>query len=62
MKDILDVIQAENRELTEEELDALYIYLNMYFEEMPLEQQNFWLEVLKTVDKNFYEDQDSGTD
>lgn len=62
MKDILDVIQAENRELTEEELDALYIYLSMYFEEMTLEQQNFWLEVLKVFDKNFYEDQDSGTE
>jgi hypothetical protein len=61
MKSILDVIKVESRELSEQELDALYIYLNMYFEDMSEDEKNFWIETLKLVDKEFYEDQDSGT-
>lgn len=46
--------------LSDAELNALHIYLDMYYDQMTEEEQLFWLEVLKKVDKEFYEDQDSG--
>lgn len=53
--------KEEARELTEEELDALYVYLAMHYDEMPDEEKVLWLKVLERVDKNFYEDKDNGS-
>ena len=38
-------IQGENRQLTEQELQGLYIYLSMQFDQMGDEQKMFWIEV-----------------
>lgn len=51
--------QEETRELTEKELDALYIYLEMNYEDLKEEEKLMWLKILERVDKNFYEDKDS---
>ena len=50
----------EGRQLTEQELDALYLYLDMYVETMSDEQKMFWLEVMKKIDKEFYDDTSDG--
>lgn len=52
----------EGRELTEQELQALYLYLDMYMDSMDEEQKMFWLEVLTRVDKKFYDDTSDGAD
>lgn len=51
--------QEETRELTEEELDALYVYLEMNYESLTEEEKLMWIKILERVDKNFYEDKDS---
>lgn len=46
-------IQGENRQLTEQELQGLYIYLSMQFDQMGDEQKLFWIETMKTLDPDF---------
>ena len=46
-------IQGENRQLTEEELQGLYIYLSMQFDQMEDEQKMFWIEAMKNLDPDF---------
>lgn len=46
-------IQGENRKLTEQELQGLYIYLSMQFDQMSNEQKLFWIETMKTLDPDF---------
>jgi hypothetical protein len=46
-------IQGENRQLTEQELQGLYIYLSMQFDQMSNEQKLFWIETMKNLDPDF---------
>ena len=43
----------------EDNLDAIYFYLDMNLESMEEEEKKFWLEILQKIDKDFYEDQNS---
>lgn len=52
----------EGRQLTEQELDALYLYLDMYMDDMSDEEKIFWTQLLEKIDPEFYEDTDTGTD
>jgi len=47
--------QIEGDKLTEEQLDALYIYLSMTFETMKDEEKEMWYEIMQKIDKEFYE-------
>jgi len=47
--------QIEGDKLTEEQLDALYIYLSMTFETMKDEEKTMWYEIMQKIDKEFYE-------
>jgi hypothetical protein len=40
-------------DITEEELDALYVYLSFHFEDMPNEDKLFWIDLLKKLDDEF---------
>jgi len=51
----------EGRQLTEQELDALYLYLDMYMDGMGDDEKLFWLQILSKVDKEFYDNTSSGT-
>lgn len=51
----------EGRQLSEQELDSLYLYLDMYLEGMSDEEKIFWMQVMSNVDKQFYEDSGNGT-
>lgn len=46
-------IQGANRELTDSELQGLYIYLSVQFDSMSDEQKLFWIETMKTLDPDF---------
>lgn len=56
---LLNIQEGEQKEnLTEEEIQALYIYLNMQFDNMSDQQKLLWIEAMKTLDPEFndYED------
>lgn len=52
----LNLENIEERQLTEKELDALYLYLDMNMDSMSDEDRMFWMEILTKMDKQFYED------
>ena len=56
MEDILEKLKVENRQLTEEELDAIYVYLNMEYDNLTEEGKQQWYEILNLIDKNFFEE------
>ena len=39
--------------ITEEELDAIYIYLSFHFESMSNEDKLFWIDLIKKLDNEF---------
>ena len=44
----------DNREsITEEEIQALYVYLSMQFENMNDQQKLLWIEAMKSLDPEF---------
>jgi len=44
----------DNREsITEEEIQALYVYLSMQFENMNDQQKLLWIETMKSLDPEF---------
>lgn len=49
-------------QLTEKELDALYLYLDMYMDGMSDDEKMFWMQVLSKIDKEFYDDTSDGAD
>ena len=51
---LLNIEGEQQREnLTEEELQALYLYLEMQFENMSDQQKLLWIETMKTLDPEF---------
>ena len=52
----------EGKKITEQELDALYLYLDMNLDEMSDEDKTFWLELLKRLDVEFYDNTSDGAD
>lgn len=51
----------ENKQLTDKELDALYLYLDMNMDSMSDEDRMFWMEILTKIDKQFYDDSSDGS-
>ena len=51
----------EGRQLTEQELDALYLYLDMYMDDMSDEEKVFWTQLLEKIDPEFYDHTNTGT-
>lgn len=49
--------QIEGDKITEEQLNALYIYLSMTYDTMKEEEKQTWYNIMKKIDKEFY-DQD----
>ena len=57
MEDIsAERIKLDAKQLSEEELDAIYFYLSLEFDSMKEEDQIFWSDLLSKIDKKFYED------
>jgi hypothetical protein len=41
--------------LTDDELQGLYMYLSLHFEDMNKEEKLMWIELMKQLDKDFYD-------
>ena len=50
---LLNIQQEERETLTQGEIQALYIYLSMQFENMSDDQKALWIETMKTLDPEF---------
>jgi hypothetical protein len=50
---LLNIQQEERENLTQGEIQALYIYLSMQFENMSDQQKMLWIETMKTLDPDF---------
>ena len=50
---LLNIQQEERENLTQGEIQALYIYLSMQFEKMNDQQKLLWIETMKTLDPDF---------
>jgi hypothetical protein len=48
-------MEINGDKITEEQLEALYIYLSFAFDTMDKEEQLFWIELMKNIDKEFTE-------
>lgn len=51
-------IGEEQQKLTDKELQALYIYLSMQFENMSDSQKLLWIETMKSLDPEFNDFED----
>jgi|FreactTroBogLake_1042271.scaffolds.fasta_scaffold05496_6 hypothetical protein len=47
--------------ITEEDLDLVYLYLSGEFDSMSDEDKLMWTDVMKLVDKNFSDNEDSNS-
>jgi len=50
---LLNIGENNKQELTEGEIQALYIYLSMQFENMNDQQKALWIETMKSLDPEF---------
>lgn len=51
----LEDIQIEGDKITEEQLEALYIYLSMSYDTMTKEEKSAWYEIMQKIDNEFYD-------
>jgi len=45
--------QTNKSQLTEDELQGIYLYLSMYYEQMTQEQKNTWIVLMNEFDPEF---------
>jgi hypothetical protein len=50
---LLNIGEEGKQSLTEEEIQALYLYLSMQFENMSDQQKLLWIETMKSLDPEF---------
>ena len=48
----------ENRKITEEELEAIYQYLSICYDDMEEDEKLMWTKILMEVDPEFNDDND----
>ena len=51
----LEDFQIEGDKITEEQLNALYIYLSMTYDTMKDEEKTMWYQIMEKIDNEFYE-------
>ena len=50
---ILNIQQEEKENLTEEELQGLYMYLSMNYEGMSNEEKKYWYQLMNELDPEY---------
>jgi hypothetical protein len=45
--------ETEKPQLTEDELQGIYLYLSMYYEQMTQEEKNTWIILMNELDPEF---------
>ncbi len=48
-------MEIKEDKITEEQLNALYIYLSFTFDTMEKDEQLFWIDLMKEIDEEFIE-------
>lgn len=56
-----EIENIKDKQLTEKDLDALYFYLYMNMDSMGDTDKILWTEILKKIDKQFYDDSSDGS-
>ena len=51
----LEDIKIDDNKITEDQLEALYIYLSMTYDTMNEEEKRVWYHIMKKIDKEFHE-------
>jgi hypothetical protein len=51
----LEDIKIDDSKITEEQLEALYIYLSMTYDTMDEEEKKAWHYIMKKIDNEFHE-------
>ena len=51
----LEDIKIDDSKITEDQLEALYIYLSMTYDTMDEEEKKAWYYIMNKIDKEFYE-------
>lgn len=46
-------IEISDNEITEEQLQALYVYLSLNYDNMKEDEKVVWYEIMKKIDKEF---------
>lgn len=47
IKEYSDKVKSE---ISEEEINNIYIYLSMFFDEMEIEEQKMWIDLMEIID------------
>lgn len=55
---LLDIQGEQNIDITDKELQAIYIYLSMQFENMSDTQKILWIETMQKLDPEFNDIED----
>jgi len=50
---LLNIGENNKEDITKEEIQALYVYLSMQFENMNDQQKLLWIEAMKSLDPEF---------
>lgn len=51
----LEDFEINGDKITEEQLNALYIYLSMTYDTMKDDEKQVWYNIMKRIDKEFHE-------
>jgi len=49
-------MEIKENKITEEQLEALYIYLSFTFDTMEKDEQLFWVNLMKEIDTEYIEE------
>lgn len=51
----LEDFKIEGDKITEDQIQALYMYISMHFDEMKDDEKEAWYHIMKQIDKEFDE-------
>jgi succinate dehydrogenase flavin-adding protein (antitoxin of CptAB toxin-antitoxin module) len=52
----MEILDNISKELTEEQINALYLFIDMNLEGMSDEEKKMWTDILEKIDTDKYED------
>lgn len=52
----MEIENNKEIEISEEQIQALYMYISMHFDEMKDEEKIAWFQFMEKIDKEFYEE------
>lgn len=56
MHNALNITEEQIKEL-QENVDAVYMYIDLHVDEMSQEEKDAWLKILETIDPDYYNEE-----